>query len=108
MHIREDAALPALPKSNPLPESFPTNWAPLEALCPPGLCEQFMYMGRSCGIFFYKHVDSRRYLNVDLAGLTYAYDAALNTYYRIPVSAAMLGLVQDSLVDSVEAVRVRS
>jgi hypothetical protein len=103
MHIRQDAAAPAQPKNNAVEEIeklrllLAPNWAPLEKLCPPGLCEQFMFMGKVDGIHLYKHVDSRRYLNVDAAGCTYAYMPLTAVYYPIPVSQAMCGLSADSL-----------
>jgi hypothetical protein len=70
------------------------NWAPLEKICPPGMCEQFMFMGETGGIYRYKHVDSRRYLNVDVWGATYAYKPSTNSYDRVSLAAARQALVQ--------------
>ena len=40
------------------------NWVPLEATVTPAECESFMYMGRAGQIELYKHVLTRRYLNI--------------------------------------------
>jgi hypothetical protein len=104
MHIRQDVAVPAHAKNNvadqtgPLPQLPTSNWAPLEKLCPPGLCEQFMFMGVAGGIYLYKHVDSRRYLNVDVLGATYAYNPATSGYDPISVAAAMRALEEDEFL----------
>jgi hypothetical protein len=45
-----------------------SDWAPLEQMLGPKLCESFMYMGRSGKIYLYKHIDTRRYLNLDAQG----------------------------------------
>ena len=98
MHTRQDAAGPAQPNPNAdaliekLRESLAPFWAPLEKLCPPGICEQFMFMGQRDGIHFYKHVDTRCYLNVDAAGGTYGYDYKSSCYFPISVGAAMRSL----------------
>lgn len=43
------------------------NWAPLERLI--GMrCEEFMWMGRECGVEFYKHINTRRYIRLDSSG----------------------------------------
>jgi hypothetical protein len=47
------------------------NWAPLEAIGGPELCEQFMWMWRESGIEFFKHIDTRRYLLLDSEGRCY-------------------------------------
>lgn len=108
MHTRQGAAVPAQPNHNHpaltaksddqlqmeitrLRALLAPNWAPLEMLCPSGLCEQFMFMGSANGIFRYKHIDSRRYLNVDAEGLTYAFNPD-GSHYPISVASAMLSL----------------
>ena len=51
-----------------------SNWKPLEDLIGTALCPEFMYMGRDQdrGLEMYKHIGSRRYLNIDPAtGDTY-------------------------------------
>jgi hypothetical protein len=39
----------------------------------PELYEQFMYIGRSAEIYLYKHIDTRRYLNLDAQGQCFRY-----------------------------------
>jgi hypothetical protein len=103
MHIHQDAAAPAQPKNNAVEEIeklrllLAPNWAPLQLLCPPGLCEQFMFMGKVDGIHLYKHVDTRCYLNVDASGRTYSYSAVFSNYYPISVPEAMQRLSLDPL-----------
>jgi hypothetical protein len=100
MHTRQGVAVPAQPNHNSgqaiqdLRAALAPHWAPLEKLCPPGLCEQFMYMGLVDGIYLYKHVDSRRYLNVDVSGATYAYSPQSSSYEPCTVAAAMQSLAQ--------------
>jgi len=50
-----------------------SEWTPLEQLLVSNLCEQFMYMGRSAEIYLYKHIDTRRYLNLDTLGQCFRY-----------------------------------
>lgn len=50
-----------------------SDWAPLEQMLGPELCERFMYMGRSGNIYLYKHIDTRRYLNLDAQGRCFRY-----------------------------------
>ena len=50
-----------------------SDWAPLEQVLGPDLCERFMYMGRRAEIYMYKHVDTRRYLNLDAQGQCFRY-----------------------------------
>lgn len=50
-----------------------SDWAPLEQMLGPKLCERFMYMGRSGAIYLYKHIDTRRYLNLDAQGQCFRY-----------------------------------
>lgn len=45
-----------------------SEWEPLERMLGPHLCRDFMFMGRSEQIHLYKHMDTRRYLNIDPAG----------------------------------------
>ncbi len=105
MHTRQGVAEPAQPNHSPaheidkLPELLAPNWAPLEKLCPPGICEQFMFMGCDRGVYLYKHVDSRRYLNVDALGATYAFNPRTSSYDPIPIAAAMRTLAQEELED---------
>ena len=39
----------------------------------PELCDWFMYMGKSGTIYLYKHIDTRRYLNLDAQGQCFRY-----------------------------------
>ena len=50
-----------------------SDWAPLEQMLGPELCERFMYMGRSGTIYLYKHINTRRYLNLDAQGQCFRY-----------------------------------
>jgi hypothetical protein len=50
-----------------------SEWTPLERMLGPDLCELFMYMGRAGEIYLYKHIDTRRYLNLDAAGQCFRY-----------------------------------
>ena len=47
------------------------NWAPLEAVGGLELCGEFMWMMRQCGIEFFKHIRTRRYLLLDSDGCCY-------------------------------------
>jgi hypothetical protein len=48
-------------------------WGPLERLVGPAKCAQFMYMGTTGGLSLYKHVNTRRYLNISEDGRTWKY-----------------------------------
>ena len=50
-----------------------SEWTPLEQMLGPELCERFMFMGKSAGIYLYKHIDTRRYLNLDAQGQCFRY-----------------------------------
>ena len=50
-----------------------SDWAPLERVLGPQPCECFMFMGRSGELYLYKHVDTRRYLNLDAEGRCFRY-----------------------------------
>jgi hypothetical protein len=50
-----------------------SDWAPLERVLGPQLCECFMFMGRSGELYLYKHIDTRRYLNLDTQGRCFRY-----------------------------------
>ena len=57
-----------------------SDWAPLERVLGPQLCESFMFMGRSGELYLYKHIDTRRYLNIDAEGRCFRYTG--NEYTR--------------------------
>jgi hypothetical protein len=50
-----------------------SEWTPLEQMFGTELCEEFMFMGRSGEIYLYKHIDTRRYLNLDAQGQCFRY-----------------------------------
>ena len=50
-----------------------SDWAPLEQVLGPKLCEHFMFMGRSGELYLYKHIETRRYLNLDAEGRCFRY-----------------------------------
>ena len=50
-----------------------SDWVPLELVLGPKLRECFMFMGRSGELFLYKHIDTRRYLNLDGEGRCFRY-----------------------------------
>ena len=50
-----------------------TDWTPLEQVLGPKLCQHFMFMGRSGELYLYKHIDTRRYLNLDAEGRSFRY-----------------------------------
>jgi hypothetical protein len=50
-----------------------SEWTPLEQVLGPELSERFMYMGRAGEIYLYKHIDTRRYLNLDEQGQCFRY-----------------------------------
>lgn len=51
-------------------EFEPTNWTPLESRIGER-CAEFMWMWRENGLEFYKHIDTRRYLILDVNGVCY-------------------------------------
>ena len=68
------------------------EWSPLEKLIGVSRCERFMYMGQSHGVFhrvgweqlrLYKHIDTRRYLNLAEDGTCFRYSEGGYT----PISA---------------------
>lgn len=56
------------------------NWAPLEQIVDRSRCPQFMAMGEltqeRITIYLYKHILTRRYLNLDAHGRTYHFTPA--------------------------------
>jgi len=47
-------------------------WGPLETTVG-SRCGEFMFMGRVGAVFLYKHIWTRRYINVDHGGQAYRY-----------------------------------
>jgi hypothetical protein len=50
-----------------------TKWQPLERILRAVECGEFMYMGNVGAIHRYKHIETRRYLNLDSEGRCYAW-----------------------------------
>ena len=67
-----------------------SNWTPLVNLIGEHLAGDFMFMGESMGIFLYKHVNTRQYLNVDKFGQTYSYNGNCRGYNLINRQTAFL------------------
>ena len=51
---------------------FTPNWKPLEDKLG-DRCQEFMFMGRVGSVNLYKHILTRRYLNLDDSGNCYVY-----------------------------------
>jgi hypothetical protein len=68
-------------------------WKNLEKLIGPENCANFMFMGHSADgtgdLCLYKHVVTRRYLNVDRNGNTYQYNGRQGNYTPIDPSFAI-------------------
>jgi hypothetical protein len=47
-------------------------WEPLQAAVGPR-CREFMWMGKTGKVFLYKHIWTRRYLNLDVDGKAYRF-----------------------------------
>jgi hypothetical protein len=50
------------------------NWSPLLVRLAPGQCRGFMYIGRVGTVHLYKHIITRRYLNLDTEGNCFVWD----------------------------------
>ena len=69
-----------------------SDWTPLEQMLGRKLCERFMYMGRSGELYLYKHIDTRRYLNLDAEGQCFRYtDKGYVLEERIPAIEHVFG-----------------
>lgn len=80
------------------------GWIPLEKLLPSGRCADFMFMGSANGIYQYKHVDTRRYLNVDIFGATYAFNAETSNYDPISREAALVSCLGRCCIANARAI----
>jgi hypothetical protein len=63
-----------------------SKWKPLEDLAvrrPEIKPAEFMFMGMVDEIHVYKHINTRRYINVHPNGNTFAYDPVTNSYNRV-------------------------
>lgn len=68
------------------------KWAPLMSLLGKRACLDFMYMGECGDLALYKHINTRRYLNIDRKTLqTYQHTAGVipSGYEPIPVDQAI-------------------
>lgn len=66
-----------------------TDWSPLERVLTVEQAQSFMWMGYNADLRLthYKHVDTRRYLNIDEDGRFHAYDNG--RYVAVSKEAAM-------------------
>lgn len=64
------------------------NWEPLEQVCSPDECAQFMYMGSLGEIELYKHCLTRRYLNIGRDTRRF-YEYRAGDYVEISKAAAL-------------------
>jgi hypothetical protein len=91
---RQRGAAPAQPKNTSaqaiakLNQLIASSWAPLEMLLPGAECARFMFMGEVAGVHLYKHRETRRYLNVDESGATFAFNPATSNYDPISIELA--------------------
>ena len=53
-----------------------SNWQLLEQILGPEPCTDFMFMARSGDLYLYKHINTRRYLNIALDGACFRYTPA--------------------------------
>ena len=72
---------------NPIVADEP-NWRPLEMVLTLGVCEEFMYMGRTGEIELYKHRWTRRYLNISSDGERF-YRSVGDSYIEISRAKAI-------------------
>ncbi len=73
-----------------IPEAA-SPWKPFEDLLGPSYCSEFMYMGsdKEQGFEMYKHIGTRRYLNIDPAtGATYRRESG-NEWSKVPPGEAI-------------------
>ena len=78
-----------MPSTKPFPITIgEPNWAPLETALTPRECEDFMYMGRFGRIELYKHVLTRRYLNISHDGRRF-YRRLRDEYIEISKTEAL-------------------
>jgi hypothetical protein len=50
-----------------------SHWQVLEEMLGPDRCADFMFMGRAGDLYLYKHIDTRRYLNIAPDGACFRY-----------------------------------
>lgn len=69
---------------------YDPDWTPLVSLVGSCNAEKFMYIGTRGDIRLYKHIISRRYLNVDNNNTTWRYDSQADTYVPVDNDSAIL------------------
>lgn len=75
---------------SPAEDPEKTKWVPLYKLIGPGRMDNFMYMGECEGMNLYKHINTRRYLNIDrTTGQTFQFVPADHGYIPIPQDEAI-------------------
>ena len=67
----------------------PGDFAPLVSLVGEREAGDFMFMGYINGIYLYKHVVTRRYLNLDASGKAYTLGREFHGYHETPVETAL-------------------
>jgi hypothetical protein len=78
-----------MPSTNPTSITVgEPNWAPLETVLTPQECEDFMYIGRAGQIELFKHVLTRRYLNISHDGRRF-YRRERDEYIEISKTEAL-------------------
>lgn len=73
-------------------DNHPDVWAPLERIAaahPTVRPEQFMFMGYAKGVHRFKHVDTRRYLNLDTHGRAFDYWPVTGNYTAADLASAI-------------------
>ena len=69
-------------------------WKPLERLFSENECAQYMYMGAIGNIQLYKHIVTRKYINIDLEGTCWSYDFNSNSYFQVPSNIAIKRVIR--------------
>lgn len=78
-----------MPSTKPFPITIgEPNWAPLETALTQHECEDYMYMGSAGEIELYKHVLTRRYLNISTDGRRF-YRRERDEYFEISKTEAL-------------------
>lgn len=62
-------------------------WEIMETYIPSKVWDDLIYIGRKGDITLYKHIDSRRYINIDSQGKCYSYTT--NGYVEVDFDKAL-------------------
>jgi hypothetical protein len=89
LNARQGAAVPAPTQNTSIASQPYADWTSLERLLGPELCGDYMFMGRTANIALYKHIITRRYLNIDCDGDTYRFNATTGGYDPIDRATAI-------------------